>query len=165
MSSPFTVRTFNSSKPILSASERSADKRKIAIYNELKKNLIEYNSANPVKTNGFTYNRNTIDRAGCDISNGSIDFANSYEILSAMKEGAGLSICPPLVAPINYESWSGNFYSVDYVAHGVDNVFTADASLNKIVIDPSHVLFYDSCNLNYSNINRPEPWIKTVDIP
>lgn len=161
MSISFANRSFTTSKIILSASERSTQKRQIAIYNELRKNVMTLNTDNPVKTDGYTYNKNSIK---CDISNGNVNVGGSYEIIADIKQGASL-LYPVTVSTPKYENWCGNTYSVDYFNHGVIQVVQLiDVSLNNIIVDPSHVLFYDDCAFGYGNINRPEPWTSVVDL-
>jgi hypothetical protein len=156
-------RCFNSFNQKLSASDRSTEKRTTTIYNEVRKNVQQFHTGNPVKTNGYKYNQNSFVNATCDISGGYVDAAISYEIRADMKQGAGI-IYPVQVSTPKYESWCGNLYSADYLEHGVNNVVQADASFNNIVIDPSYVLFYSDCELYYENINRPEQWTSVIDL-
>ena len=152
---------FNTGKPQLTASERSAEKRKVAIYNEIKENVKNLQTANPLKKNGFTYNQNTKQNPSCDISNGLVNYAGNYTLLADLKQGAQL-LYPLNVSTPKYESWCGSKYSVDYAKHGIQSVVQVDGSYN--IIDPSHVLFYDKCAFIFSNDNRPEPWSYIVDI-
>ncbi len=144
----------------LSARERSSEKRNATIYNEIRQNIIKLNSGNPVKRNGFKYNKNSIVNTTCDISSGFVNVASSYEIRTNIKQGAE-QIYPVQISTPKYQSWCGNLYSIDYSQHGVIDVVQADASFSNIVIDPSHVLFYNDCDIN---INRPEQWTYVVDL-
>ena len=155
-------RCFESFNEILSASERSSKKRNTTIYTEIQKNIQNLQTANPVKTNGYYYNKNSSVNPTCDISSGNVDFAKSYEMKAGIKEGAS-SIYPVQVSTPKYESWCGNLYSVDYVKYGVNNVVQVDSSTN-IVVDPSYVIFYDKCNYNYNSLNAPETWTRIVDL-
>jgi hypothetical protein len=156
-------RCFDTFNPKLSASDRSAEKRTTAIYNEIRLNVVKLNTANPVKTNGYKYNRNTVVNHTCDISGGYVKAANSYEILTDVKQGAS-QIYPVQVSTPKYESWCGNLYSENYTKYGINNVVKADPSFNNIVVDPSYLLFYADCDIMYENINRPEQWTHAVDL-
>jgi hypothetical protein len=154
-------RCFDSFNKNLTASDQSREKRQRTIYNEIKKNIQTLNTANPVKNNGKVYNRNTQVNVTCDISSGYVEYAQDYSILSDVKEGAAL-VYPVQVSTPKYESWCGNLYSATYNKYGVKTV--VDASLNNIVIDPSYVLFYDTCGAIYYNVNKPEQWTSVVDL-
>jgi len=88
------IRCFDSSKPNLTASELSNEKRKQIIYNEIRQNVEHFNTANPVKQNGKEYNSQTIVNPTCDISFGYVEYAESYAILDDVREGAAL--CNPV---------------------------------------------------------------------
>jgi hypothetical protein len=154
----YNNRSFNSFNTILSAGERSAKKRQTTVYNDVVKNIAQTQSANPVKKNGYTYNKNTGLQPICDLSAGHVNFARNYEILADMKQGSQLVYPVPVSTP-KYESWCGNLYAVNYQAHGVATVVDASG-----IIDPSYNLFYDACALNYGNINKPDPWLNVVDL-
>ena len=154
----FNNRCFDSFNTILSASERMKNKRQTTIYNEVVKNVQQTQTVNPVKTNGYTYNKNLSLQPICDLSAGHVNTALSYELRTDMKQGSQLVYPVPVSTP-KYESWCGNLYSVNYQAHGVTTVIDMSG-----IIDPSYVLFYDACVLNYGNINKPEPWLNVVDL-
>jgi hypothetical protein len=89
------IRCFDSSKPNLTASELSREKKKQIIYNEIRQNVQQFNTANPMKLNGNEYNSQTIINTTCDISFGSLEYAESYAVLDDVREGAGL--CNPVI--------------------------------------------------------------------
>jgi hypothetical protein len=155
------TRCFDSYNAKLSASDLSREKKQTTIYNEIQKNVQQFNTSNPVKKNGNQYNKNTLVNSSCDISSGYVETALNYELLASVKQGAAL-VYPVQVSTPKYESWCGNLYSVDYLQHGVTNV--VEASANNIVIDPSYVLFYDNCEAIYYNSNKPEQWTTVVDL-
>jgi hypothetical protein len=154
-------RCFKSYNTILSASERSSEKRKKTIYTEIQNNVKKLNNANPIKKNGFTYNVNTKINPTCDISYGNVGFAASYEMLRDVQQGAEL-IYPQQISTPKYESWCGNLYLVDYAKYNIQNVARADTLVN--IIDPTHVLFTDSCGPIFDNNNKPEKWTYVVDL-
>jgi len=154
-------RCFDSFNVVLSSGERSSKKRNTTIYTEIQKNVQRFNTANPIKQNGFYYNKNSVINPTCDISSGLVSVAKSYELLADIKEGSSI-IYPTLVSTPKYESWCGNLFSANYVKYGVGNVVQVDSSTN-IIIDPSNVLFYNECFFNY-NENRPETWTRIVDL-
>jgi len=156
-------RCFKSFNTTLDASDRSSNIRNTVLYNDIRTNVQNLNSGNPTKTNGFKYNDNSIINPTCDISSGYVEAVSSYEIKTNIKQGAEL-LYPPLVATPKYENWCGNLYSVDYIHHNVVSVVQSDASFTNIIIDPSHVLFYSECELNYENTNKPEVWTNVVDL-
>ena len=155
------TRCFDSYNESLSASDLSREKKQKTIYNEIRKNVQQFNTGNPVKKDGSKYNNNTSVNRTCDISSGYVETAKNYELLADVKNGAAL-VYPVQVSTPKYESWSGNLYSVDYVKYGVTNV--VDASANNIVIDASYILFYDNCEAIYYNLNKPEKWTTVVDL-
>lgn len=156
-------RCFDSFNTILTASERSKEKRQQNIYTEFKNNTVQLNDANPVKKNGVRYNTNYTVNYKCDISNGYVNQVSSYSLREDLREGAEF-IYPVKVSTPKYQAWCGNLYSVDYTKHGVTSIVQTDASYNKIVIDPSNQLFYDSCLIRYDITNKPEIWTKVVDL-
>lgn len=149
-------RCFDSFNNILSAKERTKEMRQVTIYNELTQNIQKLNTANPKKTNGYKYNRNTVINTVCDLSNGNVDFCSNYELYNDLKQGSNL-VYPTNVSTPKYESWCGNLYEINYAKHGINNVLNADASFNYIVIDPSNLLFYNSCN-------KQDKWTHVVDL-
>ena len=142
------TRCFDSYNTNLSASDLSREKKQKTIYNEIVKNVQQFNTGNPVKKDGYKYNKNTKVNISCDLSGGYVETAQNYELLANVKEGAGL-VYPVQVSTPKYESWCGNLYSVDYSNNGVKIV--VEASSNNIVIDPSYILFYDNCEAIYYN--------------
>ena len=156
-------RCFDSFNPKLSASDRSAEKRSTAIYNEIRLNVEQLHTGNPVKKNGYYYNGATQVNPTCDISSGYVDVAASYELRADIKQGASLIYPAPVTTP-KYESWCGNLYSENYKKHNIQNVVNTDPSFNNIIIDPSYVLFYNGCDIVYENLNRPEQWTLAVDL-
>ena len=153
-------RCFDTFKPILSASERSSKTQQRTLYQEIQKNVQQFATANPVKNNGYQYNKTSKVNPTCDISSGNVVFTSSYEMKADLKTGAS-SIYPTQVSTPKYESWCGNLYSVDYAKYGVGNPVQIDSSTN-IVVDPSYLLFYDKCN--YNGLNAPEAWTRIVDL-
>jgi hypothetical protein len=156
------IRCFKSYNTVLTASERSSEKRQKAIYTELQKNITQLKNVNPVKNNGYTYNKNTKINTTCDISSGLVEFASSYGMLNDVKEGYP----QPQVSTPKYESWCGNLYSVNYAKYNVNNTVNTsgtDVSVN-IVVDPSYILFYSSCSPAFDNVGRPEQWTHIVDL-
>ena len=156
-------RCFKSYNTVLSASERSSEKRKKTIYNELQKNVKQLNTANPIKKNGDTYNINTKINPTCDISYGYVEYAASYELLQDVKQGAQL-IYPQQISTPKYESWCGNLYLVDYAKYNIQNVARTDPNLSINIIDPTHVLFTDPCGPIFDNLTKPETWTRVVDL-
>jgi hypothetical protein len=94
------VRCFDSLKPNLTASELSSEKRKKIMYNEIRQNVVHFNTANPVKLNGNEYNSQTIVNTTYDISFGSLVYAESYAVLGDVREGAGLCNPVQITTPI-----------------------------------------------------------------
>lgn len=156
-------RCFDTFNKNLSASDQSIEKRTATIYNEIRLNIEQLKTANPVKKNGYKYNRNTVVNQTCDISSGYVDYASNYEMRANVKQGAA-QIYPVQVSTPKYESWCGNLYSVNYAKYGVKNVVKIADPSNNIVIDPSYILFYNDCDIVYENINRPEQWTYVVDL-
>jgi hypothetical protein len=95
------TRCFDSLKPNLTAGELSDGKRKKTIFNEIRRNVQYFNTANPVKSNGKEYNSNTQVNTTCDISFGALEFAESYAVMDDVREGAALCIPVQISTPIN----------------------------------------------------------------
>jgi hypothetical protein len=147
----------------LSARDRSLQKRDTTIYNELRRNIQQFHTANPTKKNGFKYNQTSIVNPTCDISNGDVANTSSYDLKTSIKNGAEL-IYPVEVSTPKYQSWCGNLYSINYLQHNVKNVVQTDASFTNIIIDPSYILFYSDCDITYENTNSPATWTNVVDL-
>jgi hypothetical protein len=96
------TRCFDSYNASLSASDLSREKKQKTIYNEMRRNVQQFNTGNPVKNNGAKYNKNTIVNSTCDISSGYVEFAESYVILDNVSQGAALCIPPtPIHTPLD----------------------------------------------------------------
>jgi hypothetical protein len=91
------ARCFDSATSILTASELSSEKRQQVIYNEIRRNVQQLNTGNPVKQNGQKYNRNTQINTTCDISSGYVEVAASYEVLTDVQDGAALCYPAPVI--------------------------------------------------------------------
>lgn len=87
------IRCFDLFKNNLTASDLCNARKKKIIYHELQQNINRLGTANPIKKNGETYNKNTIVNSSCDISGGYVDYAESYLIKNEVSEGAAL--CNP----------------------------------------------------------------------
>jgi hypothetical protein len=88
------TRCFDSYNASLSASDLSREKKQKTIFNEMRKNVQQFNTGNPVKNNGSNYNKSTKINSSCDISGGYVEFAESYVILDNVSKGAALCIPP-----------------------------------------------------------------------
>lgn len=88
------TRCFDSYNASLSASDLSREKKQKTIFNELRKNVQQFNTGNPVKKDGAKYNKTTKVNSTCDISGGYVEFAESYVILDNVSKGAALCIPP-----------------------------------------------------------------------
>lgn len=97
------TRCFDSYNAKLSASDLSREKKQKTIYNEIRQNVQQFNTGNPVKKDGNQYNKNTKVNSTCDISSGYVEFAESYVILENVNQGAVLCIppIPPIHTPID----------------------------------------------------------------
>jgi hypothetical protein len=83
----------DSSKKKLSASELISEKRNKSIFNELHINKTQFNSSNPIKLDGNTYNKNTIMDLTCDISGGNVQYVDNYSLKQSIKYGRQLNKC------------------------------------------------------------------------
>jgi hypothetical protein len=175
-----TNRCFTTFTPNQFASDYLNTTRQKTLFNEVNKNIIKLNTANPKKKNGFRYNSNfsTIPGhaegdASCLVS------AKNHQLLMDISKGQTIyknqsincnTINPKqkMDAPL-FDAWSGNLYSVNYAEHNVNNVVdfitptTATPDPSFCIVDPSHLLFYDSCPLTELTGFPPE-WYWTVDI-
>ena len=170
-------RCFTTFTPNQFASDYLNMTRQKALFNEVNNNIIKLNNANPKKKNGFSYNNNFAVRAGGE--NSCLVFAKNHQLLMDISKGQTIyknqaincnTINPTqqMDAPV-FEAWSGNLYSVNYAEHKVHNVVefitppTAVADPSYCIVDPSHVLFYESCPLT-EEAGYPPEWFRTVDI-
>jgi len=148
---------FDGPIPVLSAKQYSDNQRRVTIYGNVAANYFTTGTANPKKQNQYTYNNNISLRGKC------LEAARSYELLQDYVAGDAIAN-PVLVSTPKYESWSGNLYTVDYKANGINVPVQADASWNDVVVDPSYQIFYNQCEFNYPNENRPAEWTAIVDL-
>jgi hypothetical protein len=175
-------RCFDTFTPVTNSSDYMNTTRQKTLFREVNYNVNHFNTANPKKRNGFTYNKNFSVREntyvdGSDGAKGCLAFANNYELLLDITKGKTITdnqnigcddnTNKKMDAPI-YDAWSGNLYSVNYsnlnttpIINITDNISTTDPSY--CIVDPSHVLFYDSCPLTHIIGNPPE-WFDVVDI-
>jgi len=173
-----TNRCFTTFTPNQFASDYLNTTRQKTLFQEVNHNIIKLNTANPKKTNGFRYNSNfsvtpadAVGDVSCLVS------AHNHRLFMDISKGQTIaknqsincnSIDPAqkMDAPV-FDAWSGNLYSVNYMENNVKNVVdfitapTPDPSY--CIVDPSHVLFYDSCPLTDRSGFPPE-WFSVVDI-
>ena len=141
-------RCFFEREPKLSSSERSKQMGEKVIYCDVSNNLVNLNTANPEKRNGFKYNANvTIEPTFCLIN------AKNYEILKKVRNGKQLMTKTPTTFKSMYNSWNGNGYEVNY-----RNLTVVEEG----VVDPEFEMFYDKCFENHDQRNRPETWINNT---
>jgi len=168
-------RCFDTFNPNTFASDYINTVRQKTVFNEVNGNIIKLNNANPQKRNGFTYNSNFGVRSSQN-ETGCLAFAKNHQLLLDITKGRTIMknqniSCPGNINPDQkmdapvFDAWSGNLYSVNYTEHNVNNVvkFVADTDPSFNIVDPSHVLFYDSCHLSHES-DYAENWFRTVDI-
>jgi hypothetical protein len=173
-------RCYDTFTPNKTSSDYMNYTRQSTIFNEVNRNITKLGTANPKKKNGFRYNSNFGVRGNKDNNTGCLAFSNNYDLLLDITKGKTINNnenfnCNGEIpagqvnmnAPI-FNAWSGNLYSVDYsklIQPGEESIVLAtyDPSYCVIDVDPSHVLFYDSCPLTESN-GYPPKWFQTVDI-
>jgi hypothetical protein len=174
-------RCFTTFIPNQSSSDYLNTTRQKTLFKEVNNNITKLNTANPKKTNGFRYNSNfsvtPADTAGEGVS--CLVSSRNHDLLMDISKGRTINknqnincntINPEqqMDAPL-FEAWSGNLYSVNYAEHNVDKVVefivptTATADPSYCIVDPSHLLFYDSCHLT-DLTGFPPLWFSAVDI-
>jgi hypothetical protein len=170
-------RCFTTFTPNQFASDYLNTTRQKTLFKEVNNNIIKLNTANPKKKNGFRYNRNfSVTPAGqvsCLVS------AQNHQLFMDISKGQAIAknqsincntIDPTqkMDAPV-FDAWSGNLYSVNYTENNVKNIVefvvppVATADPSYCIVDPSHVLFYDSCHLT-DLTGFPPQWFSVVDI-
>jgi hypothetical protein len=166
-------RCFSTFTPEQNASDYMNTMRQKTLYNEVNSNVKLLHNANPKKKNGYRYNHNFGVRenrngTGNISGSGCLAFANNYQLLLDITKGKTINdnqsigcvssnVKHSLDAPV-FNAWVGSLYSVNYSKRNVSNILNVDPSQN-IIVDPSHVLFYDPCGLTVGPI-----WFKVVDI-
>ncbi len=180
-------RCFDTFTPVANSSDYLNTTRQKTLFNEVNYNVNKFNTANPKKLDGFTYNKNFSVRQNTyaeslDGIKGCLAFANNYELLLDITKGQTIKAnqnisCDgntnkKMDAPV-FDAWSGNLYSVNY--SNLDNIYPNNPPIieftNNIpstdpsycIVDPSHVLFYNPCPLSNSIGYKPE-WFNVVDI-
>ena len=174
-------RCFTTFTPNQFASDYLNMTRQKALFNEVNNNIIKLNTANPTKKNGFRYNSNFSVNSADEAENisGCLVSAKNHQLLMDISKGQTIAknqsincntVNPTqkMNAPV-FDAWSGNLYSVNYTEHNVNNVVefivptTATADPSYCIVDPSHLLFYDSCPLTELT-GYPPKWTDVVDI-
>lgn len=177
-------RCFTTFTPNQFASDYLTTMRQKTIFKEVNNNINKLNNANPKKKNGFRYNSNFSVRSADTLGDVScLVAAKNHQLLLDISKGQTIiknqsincnTINPKqkMDAPV-FEAWSGNLYSVNYTdhnaIHNVHNVVefivptTATQDPSYCIVDPSHLLFYDSCPLTETTGYPPE-WFGVVDI-
>jgi hypothetical protein len=165
-------RCFDTFNPIQNSSDYMNSTRQKTIFKDVNNNIKKFGSANPKKKNGFRYNSNFGVIENDDNTTGCLAFSTNYELFLDMTKGKTIytnqsTHCTDannnkLNAPI-YDAWSGNLYSVNYKENDINTIATYDLSYSIINVDPSHVLFYDSCPLT-DTVGYPPKWFNSVDI-
>lgn len=147
-------RCFDSANVILDAQERSASLKRSVIQRGVACDLALAGGANPVKTNGYTYNSNLTLRPRVDQAEVPLGKATGCLVAAASYALRSDYVVPPSAltqsCTDNKSACAGNSLLVDgggaYVV-GDGNVF------NDGVVDPSFVLFYEPCFALYANTN------------
>lgn len=168
-------RCFDTFFPNTFSSDYTNTTRQKTVFNEVNNNIIKLGTANPTKKNGFTYNNNFGVRPAGEDKKACLAFAKNHQLLLDITKGKtimknqtidceGVNPKQKMDAPL-FDAWSGNLYSVNYSEHNVDNVvdFIPDTKPAYCIVDPSHVLFYNSCPLTEQN-GYPPQWFDVVDI-
>lgn len=84
------IRAFDNLSVLnLSSSDLSIRRRDKTIFNEIRQNVDNLNTHRPVKENGYKYN-NVNYNITCDISGGSLTYADNYEIKNSISNGRNL---------------------------------------------------------------------------
>ena len=84
------IRAFDNLSVLnLSSSDLSIRRRDKTIFNEIRQNVDNLNTHRPVKENGYKYN-NVNYNITCDISGGSLIYADNYEIKNRISNGRNL---------------------------------------------------------------------------
>ena len=169
-----TNRCFTTFTPNQFASDYLNTTRQKTLFQEVNHNIIKLNTANPKKTNGFRYNSNfsvtpadAVGDVSCLVS------AHNHRLFMDISKGQTIAknqsincyaIDPAqkMDAPV-FDAWSGNLYSVNYMENNVIDFITPAPDPSYCIVDPSHVLFYDSCPLTNRSGFPPE-WFSVVDI-
>lgn len=177
-------RCFTTFTPNQFASDYLNTTRQKTLFKEVNHNIIKLNTANPKKKNGFRYNSNfSVTPADAEGQVSCLVSAKNHQLFMDISKGQTITknqsincntIDPEqkMDAPV-FDAWSGNLYSVNYLdhnmAHNVENVVefivptVATADPSYCIVDPSHMLFYDSCHLTDLTGFPPE-WFSVVDI-
>lgn len=148
-------RCFDSANVILDAQERSASLKRSVIQRGVACDLALAGGANPVKTNGATYNSNLTLRPRVDQAEVPLGKTTGCLVAAASYALRGDYVVPPAAltqsCTANKSACAGNSLLVEggggvYVV-GLGNDF------NDGVVDPSYVLFYEPCFALYANTN------------
>ncbi len=147
-------RCFDSANVILDAQERSASLKRSVIQRGVACDLALSGGANPVKTNGYTYNSNLTLRPRVDQTQVALGQARGCLVAAASYALRSNYTVPP--APLtqsctdNKSACAGNSLTVE---GGGTYVVGAGNEFNDGVVDPSFVLFYEPCFALYANTN------------
>jgi hypothetical protein len=173
-------RCFTTFTPNQFASDYLNTTRHKTLFKYFNSNIIKLNTANPKKKNGFRYNSNfRVTPTDIDGKVSCLAAAKNHQLLMDISKGQTITknqsincntIDPKqkMDAPI-FDACSGNLYSVNYAEYNVNNVVefivptTATADPSYCIVDPSHLLFYDSCHLT-DLTGFPPQWFSVVDI-
>ena len=167
-------RCFDTFNPVTNSSDYVNTTRQKTIFNEVNYNVNRFKNANPKKVNGYTYNNNFAVRESNNDQGvqGCLAFAKDYQLLLDITKGQTITANQNIScngdetykmdAPV-FESWSGNFYSVNYAEHDVGTILQFDQENCVLNIDPDLELFYTACSLTNVDGYPPE-WFNVVDI-
>uniref|UniRef100_A0A6C0II60 Uncharacterized protein n=1 Tax=viral metagenome TaxID=1070528 RepID=A0A6C0II60_9ZZZZ len=167
-------RCFDTFIPVTNASDYLNTTRQKTLFNEVNNNVNRFNTANPKKLNGSTYNKNFSVSQTNNVEGvkGCLVFANNYQLLLDITKGETIvtnqniscdgNTNERMNAPV-FDAWSGNLYSVNYAQHDVGNILQYDQTNCIYDVDPDHLLFYNSCPLTDLTDYPPE-WFNVVDI-
>jgi len=171
-------RCFTTFTPNQFASDYLNMTRQKTLFKEVNNNINKLNSANPKKKNGFRYNSNfsVTPADASQSSSGCLASAKNHQLLMDISKGQTINKnqqinCntfnpdQKMNAPL-FDAWSGNLYAMNYAAHNLVEFIvpsTASAEPTYCIVDPSHVLFYESCPLTELTGYPPE-WVGLVDI-
>jgi hypothetical protein len=172
-------RCFDTFIPNTSASDYVNTTRQKTLFNDVNYNVNRFSTANPKKTNGYTYNNNFSVRETNNLSGiqGCLASAKDYKLLLDITKGESIIAnnnisCQPntgdneMYASV-FDSWSGNLYSVNYLQNGADNILGYDVNNDIYYVDPLNYLFYDGCsfNVDFNNAYDANPLTDTTGYP
>ena len=166
---------------VVYGSDRTNSRRQETIYTEMQSNSNKSHDTNPVKKNGYRYNKNFISKRFTKAAGGTpyqyrLASAKSYDLLLDVTKGKRFANPVKNVGHNRYKMWGGNVMQVNYENKTPYKILSWNTQQNNSntlhmpveigitasneIVDKSNEIFYSPCY--FTTPGHVPPWVQHV---